>query len=198
MDSMHALVEFSLTSRAERQARIGRVFTHLSCRKAGTHGSSFHSPLVPNGRHTWVEFSLTSRAELQARIGRVFTHLSCRTAGTHGSSFHSPLMSNGKHALIKFSLTSRAERQAHNDRVLPRLRPTSALGQHDYHCHTTKDTRTRVRIPELRDTSKPPTKKFLLDQKLEGLLFVPYLTLLTLVLTRGKSTRVQVIQITSQ
>ncbi|CAL2256640.1 unnamed protein product [Prunus armeniaca] len=31
-------------------------------------------------------------------------------------------------------------------------------------------------MPELRDTSKSPTKKSLLDRKLGGLLFVPYLT----------------------
>ncbi|CAL8117020.1 unnamed protein product [Prunus armeniaca] len=31
-------------------------------------------------------------------------------------------------------------------------------------------------MPELKDTSKLPTKKSLLDQKLGGLLFVPYLT----------------------
>ncbi|CAL8132461.1 unnamed protein product [Prunus armeniaca] len=36
-----ARVEFSLTSRAEWQARTGRVFTHLSCRTAGTHGQVF-------------------------------------------------------------------------------------------------------------------------------------------------------------
>ncbi|CAL2256641.1 unnamed protein product [Prunus armeniaca] len=58
--------QFSITSRAERQARTSRVFTHLSCRTVGTHGSCFHSPLVPNGRHAWVLFSLTSRTERQA------------------------------------------------------------------------------------------------------------------------------------
>ncbi|CAL2245639.1 unnamed protein product [Prunus armeniaca] len=116
-----AWVEFSLTSSVERQARTSRVFTHLSCRTADTHGSSFHSPLVPNGRQARVEFSLTSRAERQAGTGRVFTHLSCRTAGTHRSSFGSPLVPNDRHARVEFSLTSRAEWQARTGRVFTHL-----------------------------------------------------------------------------
>ncbi|CAL8153699.1 unnamed protein product [Prunus armeniaca] len=103
----HALVLLSLTPRAERQAHMGLVFTHPSCRTAGTHGSifnhlscrtagthesSFHSPLMSNGRHAWVLFSLTSRAKRQARMGLVFTHLSYRTAGplTHPLSVVHP------------------------------------------------------------------------------------------------------------
>ncbi|KAH0973977.1 hypothetical protein GBA52_015876 [Prunus armeniaca] len=82
-NSRHAQVESSLTPRAERQACTGRVFTHLSCRTASacgrvfthlscrtacTHGSSFHSPLVPNGRHARVDSSLSPRAEQQVHV----------------------------------------------------------------------------------------------------------------------------------
>ncbi|CAL2234242.1 unnamed protein product [Prunus armeniaca] len=127
----HAWVEFSLTSRAERQARTGRVFTQLSCRTAGTHGRVFtHLSCRMAGTH-----------------GLVFTHLSCRTAGTHGSSFHSPLVSNGRHARVefsltshayrvKFSLTSRAERQARMGRVFTHLsRRTAGTHGSNFHSH---------------------------------------------------------------
>ncbi|CAL8168638.1 unnamed protein product [Prunus armeniaca] len=158
----HARVEFSLTSRAERQARTGRVF---------------HSPLVPNGRHALVEFSLTSRAERQARTSR------CQTAGTHWSSFHSPLLPNGRHARVKFSLTSRAERLPRTGQVfthllcrtagvrgrvfhsplptdsLPFFIPTSRLGDlGDYMIIIglqTTDAHSRVRVLELRDKQVP-------------------------------------------
>ncbi|CAL9025104.1 unnamed protein product [Prunus brigantina] len=70
------------------------------------------------------------------------------------------------HIAVEFSLTSRAERQAHNDR----------LG--DY--MITISIRRKMLVPgsecQSSRTSKSPTKKSLLNQKLGGLLFVPYLT----------------------
>ncbi|CAL9000689.1 unnamed protein product, partial [Prunus brigantina] len=89
-------------------------------------------------------------ADRQARIGRVFTHLSCS---------------------ITFGSVCRS---------LPIFKPTPFLEDlGDYiitTCLQTTDACSRVRMPELRDTSKSPTKKSLLDRKLGGLLFVPYLT----------------------
>ncbi|CAL8175944.1 unnamed protein product [Prunus armeniaca] len=133
-----------------------------------------------NGRRTVVEFSLTSRAEWQAHCGRVLTHLTCRTTGAPWSSSHSPLMPNDRGAVVEFSLTSHTNRFSSYYRSLPLFNLPLAWGLgelHDHHHrHTLEDARTRVRMPELKDTSKPPTKKSILDRKLGGLLFVPYLT----------------------
>ncbi|CAL2271187.1 unnamed protein product [Prunus armeniaca] len=135
----HARVEFSLTSRAERQARTGRVF---------------HSPLVPNGRHALVEFSLTSRAEQQAGTSR------CQTAGTHWSSFHSPFVLNGRHARVKTAgVRGRVFHSPLPTDSLPFFIPTSRLGDlGDYMIIIglqTTDARSRVRVPELRDKQVP-------------------------------------------
>ncbi|CAL9005956.1 unnamed protein product [Prunus brigantina] len=90
-----------------RQARTGRIFNHLLCRKVGTHGSSFHSLLVPNGRHARVEFSLTSRAERQTRLVEFsLTSRAERQASPGRSSFHLPLVANSRQARVEFSLTS--------------------------------------------------------------------------------------------
>ncbi|CAL2277605.1 unnamed protein product [Prunus armeniaca] len=168
--------------------------------------SSFHSPLVSNGRRARVEFSLTSRAERQARMGRVFTYPSCRTAGMHGSSFHSPFVSNGRHARVEFSLTPRAEQQVRMvefsltsscrfpSNLQINLLSRGLGGLHDHH-RLSPAYKRQTLVPgiltlfaqvlksvspgsECRSsgTSKSPTKKFLLDRKLGGLLFVPYLT----------------------
>ncbi|CAL9011532.1 unnamed protein product [Prunus brigantina] len=140
----------------EWQARMGRVFTHLSCRTAGMRGSSFHSPLVRNGRHAGVDFSLTSRAERQARGGRVFTHLSCRTAGTRGSSSHSPLVPNGRPPLTHPFCTGQPPSVC---RSLPIFKPTPWLEDlGDYMIITglqTTDARSRVRMPELKNKQVP-------------------------------------------
>ncbi|CAL8994052.1 unnamed protein product, partial [Prunus brigantina] len=153
----------SLTSRAERQARSGRVFTHLSCQTVGTHRSCLHSPLMSNGRRAEVEFSLTSRAERQTCIGRVLTHLSCRTPGSLPHPFCAGSITFGSVCCS-----------------LPTFKTTPWLEDlGDYMITTglqTTNARSRVRMPELRDTSKSPTKKSLLDRKLLGLQFVPYLT----------------------
>ncbi|CAL2266360.1 unnamed protein product [Prunus armeniaca] len=95
-----------------RQARTGRVFTHLSCRTAGTHGSSFHLPLVPNGRRAWSSFHLPlvpNGRRTWSSFHSPFVPNGRRT----WSSFHSPLVPNGRQARVEFSLTFRAERQAH-------------------------------------------------------------------------------------
>ncbi|CAL8080286.1 unnamed protein product [Prunus armeniaca] len=69
------MVEFSPTSRAERQTRtVGSSLTSCVERQAGT----------------CRVFTYTS-CRTAGAPGLVFTHLLCRTAGTHGSSFHSPL-----------------------------------------------------------------------------------------------------------
>ncbi|CAL2276811.1 unnamed protein product [Prunus armeniaca] len=65
-------------------------------------------------------------------------------------------------------------------RSLPIFKPTPWLEDlGDYMITTglqTTDARSRVKMPELLDTSKSKIKKSLLDRKLGGLLFVPYLT----------------------
>ncbi|CAL2229912.1 unnamed protein product [Prunus armeniaca] len=91
---------FSITPRAERQARIGLVFNHPLCRTTGTHGSCFQSPLVPNGKHAWVLFSLTPHAERQARTRR-FSITRCAERQARTG---------------QFSITHRTERQARTGR----------------------------------------------------------------------------------